>query len=82
VAEDVCQRRIGELTVRIDRMICIASGNCMKIAPELFALDEERIVDFRDAAPPADPERVLEACRVCPVDALSVYDAAGRRLVP
>jgi hypothetical protein len=27
-------------------------------------------------------ETILEACRVCPVDALEVMDADGRQLVP
>jgi ferredoxin len=34
------ERAVGDLTVRIDRGTCIASANCIKLAPELFELDE------------------------------------------
>jgi ferredoxin len=83
--DDLRERRIGDLTVRIDRGLCIASGNCMKLAPEVFEFDVERVCSFRDKAtegPSIDRERLLEACRVCPVDALLVFDAQGRRIVP
>ncbi len=78
---DYEERRFGDLTVRIDRFTCIASGNCTKIAPEVFYIGEERIVAFRADAPEIEPERLLEACRVCPVDALIVVDAEGTVLV-
>lgn len=79
---DFPERKIGSLTVRIDRTTCIGTANCAKLAPEFFVLDDERIVTFRD--PPGDvpAERVVEACDVCPVDALSAFDENGRPLVP
>ena len=78
---DVEERRFGDLTVRIDRRTCIASANCVKIAPEVFQIGEERIVTFREPLPAIDRERLLEACRVCPVDALIVLDANGKVIV-
>jgi ferredoxin len=79
---DFLERKIGVLTVRIDRTTCIGTANCAKVAPEIFVLDDERIVTF--VVPPADapPDRIVEACDVCPVDALSILDADGKRLVP
>jgi ferredoxin len=79
---DFLERTIGGRTVRIDRTTCIGTANCAKVAPEIFVLDDERIVTF--VVPPADapPDRVVEACDVCPVDALSVRDADGKTLVP
>ncbi len=79
---DRVQRRFGDLTVRIDREICIGSGNCVKVAPELFELDEETIVAFVPGAADIPREKVLDACEVCPVQALIVTDAEGRELVP
>lgn len=75
-------RNVGAIKVRIDRSTCIGTANCAKVAPELFVLDDERIITFRE--PPAEPprDRVLEACDVCPVDALSAFDEDGRALVP
>jgi ferredoxin len=76
------ERKVGALTVRIDRTTCIGTANCAKVAPELFLLDDERIVTFREPAGDIPPDRAIEACGVCPVDALSVFDADGRQLVP
>jgi ferredoxin len=76
------ERRIGDLTVRIDRDTCISSGNCVKVAPELFELDEESIVTFARTAAETARAQVLEACEVCPVEALTVTDSSGKRLIP
>jgi len=79
---DFLERKVGALTVRIDRTTCIGTANCAKVAPELFVLDDERIVTFREPAGEVPADRVVEACDVCPVDALSAFDEDGRRLVP
>jgi ferredoxin len=76
------ERRVGGVTVRIDRTVCIGTANCAKVAPELFVLDDERIITFREPAVEIEPDRAVEACRVCPVDALAAFDADGRPLVP
>src|SRR5439155_619481 len=47
---DLLERKVGSLTVRIDRTTCIGTANCAKVAPELFVLDDERIVTFREPA--------------------------------
>lgn len=79
---EIQERRIGDLIVRIDRSTCIASANCTKIAGDVFVIDEQNIVTFRDPIGSVERERVIEACAVCPVDALTVVDAEGRQLVP
>ena len=76
------ERKLGDLTVRIDRNTCIGSANCIKSSPELFELDGEKICAFRDDPGMVEREVVIEACRVCPVDALYVIDPAGQQLVP
>ena len=53
----------------------------MDDAPEAFELDGENVVMFVDPDS-TEPERLVEACRVCPVDALSVWDSEGNELVP
>ncbi len=78
----VVERTVGDLTVRIDRLLCVGFGDCIDVAPDLFEFDDEGIVVFREPAPAIDRERLLEACDVCPVDALSVHDPAGQQLVP
>ena len=78
---DFLERKIGARTIRIDRTTCIGTANCAKVAPEIFVLDDERIVTFVEPSGDVEPDRVVEACDVCPVDALSVFDSDGRQLV-
>ncbi|MEE8141910.1 MAG: ferredoxin [Planctomycetota bacterium] len=79
---DSSERTFGGLTVRIDRDQCISTANCMRLAEEVFDFDGEDICVFKKDAPTIDRERLLEACRVCPVDALTVLDDTGQQLVP
>jgi ferredoxin len=78
---DILERKVGAVTVRIDRTTCIGTANCVKVAPELFVLDDVGIIAFREAPADVEPELALEACRVCPVDALAVFDSDGHTLV-
>jgi ferredoxin len=76
------EKTIGDLTVIIDRDACISSGNCVKVAPALFELDDESIVVFARTAADASRDLVIEACEVCPVEALTVKDSSGKRIIP
>jgi ferredoxin len=71
------ERRISGLTLVIDRDLCIGSGNCVKLAPEVFELDATGIVTFRANIPDIERDRLVESCRVCPVDALAATDTGG-----
>jgi ferredoxin len=82
---DTQECQIGSLTITIDRRLCIGSGNCVKLAREVFELDADAIVTFRAGAGEAgaiEPDRLVEACLVCPVDALIATDETGKRLAP
>lgn len=76
------ERTISGVTVRIDRALCIGSGNCVNLAPEIFEIDDENIVDFKDDTPNIDQDRLVDSCAICPVDALIVEDEDGDQLVP
>ena len=80
--EETEEREIGGLTVRIDRLLCVGFGDCIDEAPQAFEFDDEGIATFGAASEATDRERLLEACRACPVDALTVLDAGGEQLVP
>ena len=80
--EDFVERKIGDLTIRIDRTNCMSTSNCMKVAPDVFEFDDEKICTFKASSGEIERERLIEACGVCPVDALTVIDAEGRQLVP
>jgi ferredoxin len=80
--EDFKERKFDHLTVRIDRTQCIETSNCISIAPELFELDDEGVVSFKEKDTDIQRDRLTEACSVCPVDALFVIGAGGKQLVP
>lgn len=78
---DTDERVVHGLRVQIDRSLCVGFGDCVTLAPQAFALDGETMAVF------VAPEGVsrgtlLEACRACPVDAITVWDSEGRQLVP
>ena len=54
----------------------------MKVGPEIFEFDGENICAFTQSPPSIDRERLIDACTVCPVDALIVIDESGMQLVP
>ena len=78
---DVEERTIGGLVVRIDRLLCVGFGDCLDEAPDALVLDGDGIATFTPAADALSRERVLAACRSCPVDAITVVEN-GTQLAP
>lgn len=79
---DIVERKVTELIVRIERPSCIGSKNCINAAPNLFELDDEQICAFRENIEDISKEVIVEACSVCPVQALAVIDESGKQIVP
>jgi len=80
--DDIVERKVSGFIVKIERPTCIGSKNCIKAAPTLFELDEEQICSFKENTEGIEPELIVEACSVCPVNALFVDDQEGNQLVP
>ena len=78
---DFEERMVGGLRVRIDRTLCVGFGDCVTEAPEAFVLDAEGIAVFVNPDG-VERERLLRACDVCPVDAITVWDETGAQIVP
>jgi ferredoxin len=78
---DLVERRVGDLVVRIDRLLCVGFGDCITEASEAFELDEEGVARFGSAPDRVGRERLIRACEACPVDALSVLANDGTVLV-
>lgn len=76
------EQTIHGITVKVDRTLCIGSANCVKIAPEFFELDEHNLSSFLDNPGDIEKEKIIEACEVCPTNALIVIDDNGVQLVP
>ena len=79
---DIRERRVGRLLLRIDRHLCVGFGDCADEAPETFELDEDGIAVIKDGVDGIPQERLVQACRSCPVDALTLLDEAGGQLAP
>jgi len=61
--------------VSVDRRLCESNALCMVAAPEVFELGEDDLlVVLQDEPPEASRERVLDAVRLCPKQALAVTD--------
>ena len=67
--------------VKVDRMLCIGTADCVAIAPGTFELDEEGKSKVKKQKGDA-PEKILEAAKVCPVLAIIVEDEDGRQIYP
>lgn len=73
--DEIREKTICGLTVRILRDQCIGTAACRNAAPEVFDLDDEQVAVFTDHPGDTTPERIREACQVCPVDALEITEA-------
>ena len=80
MSDDVLERRIGALIVRIDRTLCVGFGDCVDEAG-LFALDGEGLAVFAETDVD-EGETIVDVCSRCPVDALTVIDQRGAQLAP
>jgi ferredoxin len=79
---EIDERQLGTFTVRIDRHLCVGFGDCVDAAPEAFELDDEGIAVVRTGSTERDRERLIEACRICPVDAIELFDESGAKIAP
>lgn len=77
---DIEERRIGDVVVRIDRLICVGFGDCIDEAADAFELDDDGIAVFRDGADQTEHGRIRAACEACPVDAISLHGPDGERI--
>lgn len=63
--------------IRIDPELCIGSAECVRLAPDLFRLDDARgVSEPLPAAAAADPDRLRQAAGSCPMQAITVRESA------
>lgn len=74
--------QISGLMIGIDQEGCIGSGNCTKVGPAVFKLNDEDVVAFSEPVGEISRQQLIEACEVCPVNALYVVDEKGTQVVP
>lgn len=63
---------LGRLRVVVDRSLCVGTGMCTSIAPDLFELDDNGVLGSpRRTHHPRAREEIDDAIACCPVEALS-----------
>ena len=61
--------------IEVDFELCESNGVCMGIDPEIFDLDDEDYLHvLQDEVTPENEERVKEAVRQCPRQAIFIKD--------
>lgn len=67
----------ASVEIRVDPGKCLAYGNCVSIAPDLFDLPSgaKAVIALKRAAAPHEMDELEEAVRSCPVRALSIGPA-------
>ncbi|TGZ19556.1 ferredoxin [Streptomyces sp. S816] len=64
------------MRVVVDQPKCVASGQCVLVAPQVFDQDDEGIVQLLDATPgPELVEDVRESAAICPAAAIRLVEA-------
>jgi ferredoxin len=53
---------------------CVQTGNCVEIAPSLFAMDDDGVVTSKDSAEGPDEQHALkDAADACPALAIKLH---------
>jgi len=61
------------IRININRDLCIGFGNCVRLAPGVFELDDEDLARAKN--PAAEPiHAIRNAERLCPTSAITVSD--------
>lgn len=68
--------------IEVDTDRCQSYGNCLSVAPAVFAWNRARKVRIADPGGAAEAA-ILKAAKLCPYRAIAVVDAdSGARLFP
>lgn len=63
------------MRIEVNRDLCEGNAVCVKVLPQVFAIDESDYVELRVAEPPPElAAKVHEAVKRCPRGALSIVE--------
>ena len=75
-------RKVGKLTVSVDRDLCIGAASCVAVAPKTFVMDDEAKAIFLPTAKDDSEQTVIDAAKACPVAAVIIKDEEGKQVFP
>lgn len=74
--------KVRNLTVTVDKDLCIGAATCVAIAPHTFHLDSEAKAIVLETADNDTDETIIDAARGCPVAAIVIHDENGQQVYP
>jgi ferredoxin len=74
----------NDITIKtwVDRDMCIGAATCIAVAPNTFNLDDEAKAIYLSSARKDSYETLLDSAMACPVAAIIIESADGKRLYP
>lgn len=75
-------RKVGSLTITVDRNLCIGAASCIAVAPKTYTLDSEAKAIILDTAVEEAPETIIDSAKACPVAAIIIHDETGQQIYP
>ncbi len=65
----------------VDKNLCTSVASCVAIATNTFELNADGIAEVKKQNGDSD-QVILEAAKSCPVNAIAVFDEAGKKIWP
>lgn len=72
---------MAKLSITVNKIRCIGSGDCVETAPAVFQLDADGKSEVVNPTGAGDSV-IISAARSCPVKAITVVDETGVQLFP
>lgn len=75
-------KKVGRLTITVDRDLCIGAASCVAVAPKAYELDSEAKAIILDTASEESEETLIDSARACPTAAIIIKDENGKQIFP
>ena len=74
--KDLCHNNGSlEMKAKVDPDLCVGTGSCETICPEVFEIDDDGVAVVKVEVVPAEAEDTCrEACDACPIDAITIEE--------
>jgi len=73
---------MAKYTIKYDRSKCIGAGECVKLAPDTWKLDDEGLaIQLKTEFTDEELAKQTKAAKACPARAIEIYDETGKKIV-
>lgn len=73
---------VRNLTVYVDRDLCIGAATCVAVAPLTFVMDSEAKAIILESIDQDTDDNIIDAARACPVAAIIITNDKGDKVYP